>query len=72
MSLSDCSSAGLDVWLRHRRDRGVDASHHHPCPQAQRQDGRASPQRGSSLAAPRLKDAGSEALFVDKRTHAFT
>lgn len=57
-----CSSAGLDVRLRHRWNRGVDASYHHPRPQAQRQDGRVSPQRRPSLAAPRLKDTGSEVL----------
>lgn len=51
-------AAGFDVWLRHRRDRGVHASHYHPGSQAQRQDGRDAQKWDASVAPPRLQDSG--------------
>ena len=56
--LKQVSAAGPDVRLRHRRDGGVHAPHHHPGAQTQRPHGGTAALGAAPLAAARLQDAG--------------
>lgn len=60
-------SAGSDVRLRHRWNRGVHASHHRLSPQTQRKDGWAQAQRHHSLAASWLQNTGENVRIKDHR-----